>query len=103
MYSRLKDLQRGEPLQDFPQMRSEDQVWERWNTFQQNYLDESPGVYCRTKSKKVARGAQGERQLDLIIKRRSTTCTQKHDVKDFLIIGELTSSDRSVTWKRKFL
>ena len=48
-------------------------------------------------------GAQGERQLDLIIKRRSTLRTEKYDMKDFLVIGELTSSDKSTTWKRKFL
>lgn len=48
-------------------------------------------------------GAQGEPQLDLIIKRRSTLRTERHDVKGFLMIGELTSSDKSATWKRKSL
>ena len=103
IYKLLKDCNGGELLRDFPEIHSEDQIWDWWDTFQQQYLNDAPGVYCRTKSKKEVQGAQGERQLDLIIKRRTTLQTQKHDVRDFLVIGELTSSDKSATWKRKFL
>ena len=103
IYELLKDRNAGEPLQDFPKIRSEDQIWDWWDTFQQQHLGEAPGVYCQTKSKKEVQGAQGERQLDLILKRRSTLRTEKYDVRDFLVIGELTSSDKSATWKRKFL
>lgn len=103
IYSRLQNRNDGNPLSEFPQIHSEDQIWDWWDMFQQQHLDEAPRVYCRTKSKKEVQGAEGERQLDLIVKCRSTPRTQKHDVKDFLVIGELTSSDKSTTWKRKFL
>ena len=97
IYELLKDRNGGEPLQGFPKIRSEDQIWDWWDTFQQQHLCEAPGVYCQTKSKKEVQGAQGERQLDLIIKRRSTLRIKKHDMRDFLVIGELTSSDKSAT------
>jgi hypothetical protein len=66
IYTVLKDRNGGDLLHDFPKIRSEDQIWDWWDTFQQQHLSEAPGVYCQTKSKKEVQGAQGERQLDLI-------------------------------------
>ncbi len=101
---KIKEQQDNDFLKDFPQNRIEENVWRWLDEFQQRRLKphKTSGVYHRTKSKGEVTGAQGDRQLDLIIKHRGLSAAEKHDAKDFRVIGELTTSSKSTTWKKKF-
>jgi Fungal protein kinase len=93
----------GGLLHDFPSGQPEEaDIWTWLDAFQKRYLDNAPAVYYRTKSKKDVTGAQGERQLDILLKHRIVSSAEPHNVKDYLLIGELTKSDKSARWKNKF-
>jgi hypothetical protein len=102
IYKELCQKHKGDALLGFPDVHSEEEVWEWLSSFQELYLGESPGKYFRTKSKKEVTGAQGERQIDLFVKSRSAA-TETHNVYDISVIGELTSSEKSKRWMEKFI
>jgi len=68
----IKEQQDNDLLKDFPKNRIEENVWRWLDEFQRRRLKpyKTPSVYHRTKSKGKVTGAQGDCQLDLIIKRR---------------------------------
>lgn len=70
----------------------EDEVWAWWKSSEEQHLGDVPSVYYRTKTQNVT-GATSDRQVDIICKRRSAP-TESHTFKDFLVVGELTKSQK---------
>ena len=102
--AQIGEIDKDDAMQNFPQtsLPKEDEVWDWWEAFQKRYLATAPCVYYRAKSKKEVTGAEGERQVDIFLKHRSARSCKRHDFKDFLVVGELTTSDMSGQWKAKF-
>lgn len=103
IYRRLSEKHDGDALQEFPRTLSEDEVWKWFDSFQESYLKTSSGRYFRTKSKKEIENGQGERQLDLFVKRSDAASADVHNMGDVLVVGELTSSKKSARWRPKFV
>ena len=103
VYRRFKD---EDGLQGFPATWDEKSVWNWWNAFQERYiqdLEQPTGIYHHTKSKGQTTGGTGERQIDILLKTRIAQTKEKHHFEDFRVVGELTTSSKSSSWKRKFL
>ena len=103
IYKQLSEKYDGHALREFPTTLSENEVWKWVDSFQESYLKTSSSRYFRTKSKKEIEDGQGERQLDLLIKRSDAASAEVHSIGDVLVVGELTSSKKSARWRPKFV
>ncbi|KAI9803914.1 MAG: hypothetical protein M1825_001794 [Sarcosagium campestre] len=99
-----KDAPNNDPLDNFPEASQPEEldIWTWLDDFQTRYLVNTPGLYSRAKSKKEIAGALGERQVDIILKDRTALSEEPHNARDFRVIGELTKTNKSATWKAKF-
>ncbi|MCJ1430243.1 hypothetical protein MMC29_008160 [Sticta canariensis] len=99
-----KKAPNNDPLHNFPEASQPEEleIWTWLDDFQEKYLIDAPGRYYRAKSKKDITGGLGERQLDIILKDRTAPLAEPHHTKDFRVIGELTKSKKSASWKGKF-
>ncbi|EEH20420.1 hypothetical protein PABG_02679 [Paracoccidioides brasiliensis Pb03] len=85
-----------------PPMQSDVLTW--WFQLQKRLLSESRSIYSTTVSKANLTGSKAERQLDLLLKARSTSLSQdKHDWRDILVIGELKKSEKEIRAKDTLL
>ena len=100
----IEEIDKDNAMQNFPQtlLPQEDEMWDWWKVFQEHHLATAPNVYYQTKSKKDVVGTEGERQVDIVLKHRSAPSAGPHDIKHYLVVGELTKSDMSGQWKAKF-
>lgn len=101
VYEAVKDGHVDGRWRDFPDPPYETAVWDWLSRFQDEYLTEARGIYCRTSTPAELVGGEAPRQLDLFIKRRTDTVDDSHDWEDVRVIGEHRVS--SGEWKKKFL
>jgi hypothetical protein len=100
--TKLLDKHKGDTLHGFPDVHSEEEIWNWLSSFQDLYLSSSPGRYFRTIDKTEITGGQGERQLDILLKSR-TLAAEAHKWHDVSVVGELTISEKSKRWMDKFI
>lgn len=77
----------------FPKVPTQDAVCEWLFNFQKEHLSQAPNVYHTTISTADLTGAEARRQLDLLVKRRSSVeANSQHDWDDVCVVGELKQS-----------
>lgn len=76
----------------FPDPPAESAVWQWWSNFQDEHLNDLPGLYYTTKNKHELTGVDAEAQLDLLVKSRNKPSSDPHDWADVRVVGEHTVS-----------
>lgn len=76
---------------DFPDPPDEKEVWKWLSGLQNQFFPKSPGVYHTTDKTSELAGGEAARQLDILMKPR-TSATEKHLWEDIALVGELKQS-----------
>ncbi|KKZ62396.1 hypothetical protein EMCG_03191 [[Emmonsia] crescens] len=88
----------------FPDPPTQDAVLAWWFRLQADLLSESRGTYYTTASKADLTGSKAERQVDLLLRARGgSTSQKKHDWRDILVVGELKKSKEEIKTKATLL
>ncbi|OJD10190.1 hypothetical protein ACJ73_09900, partial [Blastomyces percursus] len=88
----------------FPDPPTQDDVLAWWFRLQEDLLSESRGTYYSTASKADLTGSKAERQVDLLLRARGASPSQKnHDWRDILVVGELKKSKDEIKTKGTLL
>ncbi|KAL2371887.1 hypothetical protein RJ035_001594 [Blastomyces gilchristii] len=88
----------------FPDPPTQNNVLTWWFRLQEDLLLESRGIYYTTASKADLIGSKAERQVNLLLRARSTSLSQvKHNWRDILVVGELKKSKEEIRTKDTLL
>ncbi|EGE79109.1 serine/threonine-protein kinase Sgk2 [Blastomyces dermatitidis ATCC 18188] len=88
----------------FPDPPTQDNVLAWWFRLQKDLLLESHSTYYTTASKADLISSKAKRQIDLLLRARSTTPLQnKHNWRDILVVGELKKPEEKLRTKATLL